>query len=121
MGVPFFKVRPIIERHQVAVRSSNYELYGDMSSRVMQTLMHLTSDVEIYSIDEAFCDLSGFLHRYPQKIIGRTFGVQNIARKSEGTVSDRASWPAAIASSRDTLATYLFPILLRRSPGQATP
>jgi DNA polymerase V len=63
MGVPFFKVRPIVERYGVAVRSSNYELYGDMSQRVMQTLMQLTSDVEIYSIDEAFCDLSGFLHR----------------------------------------------------------
>lgn len=63
MGEPFFKVRPLIERHGVAVRSSNYELYGDMSQRVMQTLMTLTSDVEVYSIDEAFCDLSGFLHR----------------------------------------------------------
>ena len=63
MGVPYFKVRPLIERHGVAVRSSNYELYGDMSSRVMQTLMTLTSDVEVYSIDEAFCDISGFLHR----------------------------------------------------------
>ena len=62
MGEPFFKVRPLIERHGVAVRSSNYELYGDMSQRVMQTLMRLTSDVEIYSIDEAFCDLTGFLH-----------------------------------------------------------
>jgi DNA polymerase V len=62
MGEPFFKVRPIIERYGVAVRSSNYELYGDMSQRVMQTLMRLASDVEIYSIDEAFCDLSGFLH-----------------------------------------------------------
>jgi DNA polymerase V len=63
MGEPFFKVRPLIERHGVAVRSSNYELYGDMSQRVMQTLLQLTSDVEVYSIDEAFCDLSGFLHR----------------------------------------------------------
>src|SRR5579862_5934258 len=63
MGEPFFKVRPLIEAHQVAVRSSNYELYGDMSQCVMQTLMQLTSDVEVYSIDEAFCDLSGFVHR----------------------------------------------------------
>lgn len=63
MGEPFFKVRPLVERHGVAVRSSNYELYGDMSQRVMQTLLQLTSDVEVYSIDEAFCDLSGFLHR----------------------------------------------------------
>jgi DNA polymerase V len=63
MGEPFFKVRPIVERYGVVVRSSNYELYGDMSQRVMQTLMQLTSDVEVYSIDEAFCDLSGFFHR----------------------------------------------------------
>ena len=63
MGVPFFEVRPIVECYGVAVRSSNYELYGDMSGRVMQTLMQITSDVEVYSIDEAFCDLSGFLHR----------------------------------------------------------
>jgi DNA polymerase V len=62
MGEPFFEVRPLIERHGLAVRSSNYELYGDMSQRVMQTLLRLTSDVEIYSIDEAFCDLTGFLH-----------------------------------------------------------
>jgi DNA polymerase V len=62
MGVPYFRIRPVVERHQVAVRSSNYELYGDMSQRVMQTLMHMTSDVEVYSIDEAFCDLSGFRH-----------------------------------------------------------
>jgi DNA polymerase V len=60
MGVPFFKVRPLVERGDVRVRSSNYELYGDMSRRVMQTLQRLAPDVEIYSIDEAFCDLSGF-------------------------------------------------------------
>jgi DNA polymerase V len=63
MGAPEFKMRPLIKQHNVAVFSSNYELYGDMSHRVMQTLMKLTSDVEIYSIDESFCDLSGFAHR----------------------------------------------------------
>src|SRR5476651_618287 len=57
MGEPFFKCREIIERHGVAVFSSNYTLYGDMSHRVMQTLQEFTSDVEIYSIDEAFADL----------------------------------------------------------------
>ena len=63
MGVPFFKIRPLIKDYPVHIRSSNYELYGDMSRRVMLTLAQLTSDVEIYSIDEAFCDLSGFRHR----------------------------------------------------------
>lgn len=62
MGAPYFKMRPLIQHHGVEVFSSNYELYGDMSHRVMQTLMQLTTDVEIYSIDEAFTDLSGFTH-----------------------------------------------------------
>ena len=60
MGDPFFKVRPLIERHGVAVFSSNYTLYGDMSSRVMQTLEQFAPEVEIYSIDEAFLNLAGF-------------------------------------------------------------
>jgi DNA polymerase V len=42
------------------VRSSNYALYGDMSARVMEVLSQFTPDLEIYSIDEAFLDLTGF-------------------------------------------------------------
>ena len=60
MGEPFFKVRDLAARHGVAVFSSNYTLYGDMSSRVMQTLAQFTPQLEIYSIDEAFLNLSGF-------------------------------------------------------------
>src|SRR5262249_54853282 len=52
--------RPLVERHRVAVFSSNYALYGDMSSRVMQTLEQFAPEVEIYSIDEAFLNVSGF-------------------------------------------------------------
>lgn len=60
MGSPIFKVRELIERHRVAVYSSNYTLYGDISARVMHTLGELAPHIEIYSIDEAFLDLSGF-------------------------------------------------------------
>jgi DNA polymerase V len=60
MGDPYFKVRPQIEQHGVAVFSSNYTLYGDMSQRVVQTLEQLAPTVEVYSIDEAFLELSGF-------------------------------------------------------------
>jgi DNA polymerase V len=60
MGVPVFKIRDLIERHDIQVYSSNYALYGDLSGRVMSTLSHFAADVEIYSIDEAFMDLSGF-------------------------------------------------------------
>ena len=62
MGAPYFKIKHLIQQHGIAVFSSNYTLYGDMSARVMDTLREFTSDVEVYSIDEAFCDLSGFVH-----------------------------------------------------------
>ena len=58
-GVPFFQVKDLIRRHQVAVFSSNYELYGDMSARMMATIASLVPAVEVYSIDECFADLSG--------------------------------------------------------------
>jgi len=57
MGVPFFKARTIIERHDVAVLSSNYALYGDLSDRVMSILAAAAPRHEIYSIDECFLDL----------------------------------------------------------------
>jgi DNA polymerase V len=60
MGEPYFKVREILDRHKVAVFSSNYALYGDMSQRVMKTLQQFSPEVEIYSIDEAFLNLEGF-------------------------------------------------------------
>jgi DNA polymerase V len=60
MGDPYFKVKQQIAEHGVAVFSSNYTLYGDMSRRVVQTLEQLAPTVEVYSIDEAFLELSGF-------------------------------------------------------------
>ncbi len=60
MAVPLFKVKDLIQNHKVAVFSSNYTLYGDMSARVMNTLSSLVPRIEIYSIDEAFLDLEGF-------------------------------------------------------------
>jgi len=59
MGVPYFKIASLARQHGVAVFSSNYELYGDMSARMMQTIASLAPGLEIYSIDEAFVDLTG--------------------------------------------------------------
>jgi DNA polymerase V len=58
MGGPAFKLRDVFEDYDVAVLSSNYALYGDMSRRVMEVLHELTASVEPYSIDEAFVKLS---------------------------------------------------------------
>jgi DNA polymerase V len=60
MGTPYFKAKPVIEKNNVKVFSSNYTLYGDMSARVMETLGNFTPEMEIYSIDEAFLNLAGF-------------------------------------------------------------
>ena len=60
MGQPFFQVAPLLKRHGVAVFSSNYTLYGDMSRRVMDSLQQFSPEVEEYSIDEAFLNLAGF-------------------------------------------------------------
>ena len=57
MGVPLFKIRDIIKRHGVVVRSSNYALYGDLSERVMSVLAASAPRHEVYSIDECFLDL----------------------------------------------------------------
>lgn len=54
MGIPLFKIQDTIKKHNVNVLSSNFELYGDMSLRVMQTLGYFSPDIEEYSIDEAF-------------------------------------------------------------------
>jgi DNA polymerase V len=60
MGEPAFKLKGLIESNQVAVFSSNYVLYGDMSNRVMTTIGAFVPEMEIYSIDEAFLFLDGF-------------------------------------------------------------
>lgn len=60
MGEPYFKVKDVLDKNKLAVFSSNYALYGDMSQRVMKTLQQFSPDVEIYSIDEAFLNLDGF-------------------------------------------------------------
>jgi DNA polymerase V len=61
MGAPLFKIRDIVEKHHVAVFSSNFPLYGDMSRRVQEVLREFAPSVEQYSIDESFLDLRGTL------------------------------------------------------------
>ena len=58
MGVPLFKVKDIVERENVIVFSSNYTLYADMSRRVMNIISEFTPSIEVYSIDEAFIELT---------------------------------------------------------------
>ncbi len=59
MGVPVFQIKAEMQRHGILAFSSNYALYADLSSRVMRTLEEMAPRVEVYSIDEAFLDLTG--------------------------------------------------------------
>ena len=68
MGEPYFKAKDIIVKNKVEVFSSNYSLYGDLSRRVMRILKRFNSEIEVYSIDEAFLDLSNFHDQDVEKI-----------------------------------------------------
>jgi DNA polymerase V len=60
MGAPAFEYKKLFEENNVYVYSSNYALYGDMSSRVMNILSTFSPEIEVYSIDEAFLRFVGF-------------------------------------------------------------
>lgn len=70
MAGPYFKAKPLLEKYRVETFSSNYNLYGDMSWRVMETLRTLVGkeNVEVYSVDEAFLNLEEFKTRDLQKL-----------------------------------------------------
>lgn len=57
-GIPIYQIKQLIERYKVVTLSSNHKLYGNISSRVMATIGTIVPDIEIYSIDEAFLDMS---------------------------------------------------------------
>jgi len=59
MGAPYFQIKDVLRQNGVVAFSSNYALYGDMSERVMTVIESMVPAVEIYSIDEAFADLTG--------------------------------------------------------------
>jgi DNA polymerase V len=82
MATPVHQVRHLIKRHRIQLFSSNYTLYADMSQRVMQCLEAFTPQLEVYSIDESFLDLTGVCQHSPvdyglqiKKTIHRTTGI----------------------------------------------
>jgi DNA polymerase V len=86
MGDPYHLNKEKLTQHDVAVFSSNYALYGDMSRRVMDTLGTFTPEIELYSIDEAFLNLAGFESR----------GLTDYARLIRATVKRHTGIPVSI-------------------------
>ena len=90
MGVPHFKVKDLCRHHGVHAFSSNYELYGDMSARVMETLAEIAPNVEVYSIDEAFVDLDNMAGIDPR----------DFAKDLRETVTRNVGIPVSIGLAR---------------------
>ena len=90
MGEPYFKAKDIIIKNNVQVFSSGYSLYGDISRRVMRTLKRFNSDIEVYSIDEAFIDLSNFPDNE----------VENVAQEIRATVLQWTGIPTSIGIAK---------------------
>ncbi|MCT4717215.1 translesion error-prone DNA polymerase V subunit UmuC [Enterobacteriaceae bacterium H18W14] len=103
MGAPYFKIKAELQRQQVAVFSSNYALYADLSHRVMMTLAEIAPAVEVYSIDEAFLNVSGvsrclsletFGHQIRNRVLkhtGLTVGVGIAPTKTLAKVANYAA------------------------------
>ncbi|QOV66030.1 translesion error-prone DNA polymerase V subunit UmuC [Kosakonia pseudosacchari] len=126
MAAPYFKIKDELHRQNVTVFSSNYALYADLSNRVMSTLSEITPAVELYSIDEAFIDLSGvsncisleaFGHQIRNEILkntGLTTGVGIAPTKTLAKVANYAAkrWASAGGvvdiSSRERQRKLLF-------------
>lgn len=80
MGAPAFQFEALFKKHNVHVFSANFALYGNMSNRVMSILSEYSPEVEIYSIDEAFLQLSGFDY-----VNLKEYGISMRKRVTQGT------------------------------------
>jgi DNA polymerase V len=88
MGQPIFKCKDMVKKYNIQVLSSNFSLYGDISNRVMSTLSQICSDIEIYSIDEAF-----ILFNYEN-----TFSIESYLKRIRDTVYKWTGIPVSIGS-----------------------
>ncbi|WP_419236768.1 translesion error-prone DNA polymerase V subunit UmuC (plasmid) [Serratia fonticola] len=107
-GAPYFQMKSLIERNQVATFSSNYALYGDLSARTMSVLESIAPKIEIYSIDEAFLEITGidscesfvdYGHRVRETVkqqTGLTCGIGIAQTRTLAKIANHAAktWPA---------------------------
>jgi DNA polymerase V len=82
MGIPLFQIREEIKKHRIEVYSSNYTLYGDISSRVHEAIAHFSNEVENYSIDEAFAMLE--VNHYSKPLMEMGIDIRSSVKKWTG-------------------------------------
>ncbi len=105
MGAPWHLYKGRFAEQGVEVRSSNYTLYGDMSARVMRVLADFTPELEVYSIDEAFLDLSGFAD-----------GLEARARDLQHTVVQWTGIPVSVGIGSTKLLAKVANRFAKREP-----
>jgi DNA polymerase V len=102
MAGPYFMAKHLIDKYNIATFSSNYNLYGDMSLRVMDTLRTLSPSVEVYSVDEAFLDLS---HINPKDIAEYSLHIRETVEQWTGiSVSIGVAHTKTLAKMANNLA-----------------
>jgi DNA polymerase V len=108
-GVPLFQVQRLLEKHNAAILSSNYALYGDISERIMESLREFTPEVEIYSIDEAFLDLEGC----------RSMSLQELGREIQGKIYQWTGIPITLGIAETKTLAKVATHIAKRSPKAA--
>ena len=108
MAGPYYMVKEVIEKHQVAVFSSNYNLYGDISRRVMETLKQIVGEanVEVYSIDESFVHLEGYSLEQ----------LSNVGRQIKETVEHWTGIPVSVGIAPTKVLSKVANRLAKKDP-----
>jgi DNA polymerase V len=82
MGIPLFQIKDEVKKHGIKVYSSNYTLYGDISSRVHDAISHFSNEIENYSIDEAFAVLE--VNKYSKPLFDSGVEIRSAVKKWTG-------------------------------------
>lgn len=116
MGAPYFKVRQLLEENKVVIFSSNFSLYGDISTRVMSIVESLVPRLEVYSIDEVFIDFTGVsdpyaLAKHIRKQVLQQVGIPTCLGISQTkTLAKVANWGAKKIQSYEGICFLETPI-----------
>jgi len=107
MGEPFFEKRDFMTQHRFCVYSSNYNLYGDMSDRVMSVIKEYAKEVEVYSIDESFVDFSNIPD---DELMDRLHFIKNEVKRKVGI-------PVSIGVGPNKTLAKLTSHIAKQTPG----
>jgi DNA polymerase V len=107
MCEPFFQMKEKIKQHNVAVFSSNYTLYDDISKRVMEILRDYTPELEIYSVDEAFLQFDGFDH----------FDLLEYGRKIRSDILSKTGIPVGVGIAKTKVLAKIANKMAKKNSG----